>query len=150
MRSTATLTVPRSRQSDNDNKKPETKSFIPLNGSIECLVRLSVNLPAVSNSHNQNDQLLIPNFIDDTVVTDSDPPGITTTELLASRWSWHICQGTDGINDSILLSDGDSAESFLSRFLDEDRTGHFLTRVLIWRTAASNGNADSFFAFASS
>jgi len=66
------------------------------------------------DSDYHDDQFVVMNFINNTVVTDTYAPGISAWELYRACRPWIVRQFADGLNNAVSIRLGNTRQIFLS------------------------------------
>jgi hypothetical protein len=87
-------------------------------------VRSSVYVLPVSDRDDEDQESIILYRVDHSVGTDTDAPGWTTGELLASGGAGVLFKTTNAVDDALLACPVDLGELLLSNTQDFDRLAH--------------------------
>ena len=104
-----------------------------------ALGSLSVDFSPVSDGHDQHNQTVVVDFVNDAIRADADAPGGTSGKLFASRRAGMVRERANGRDDPVLIRTPDFRQLFLSGSKDLQHVGQDSRSDLISRTACSNG-----------
>ena len=104
----------------------------------------------MTNGYDQNQEASGMDFVNDAIVPDANPPGLSAGELLDAMGSRVIRQAADGADDSLLVRSRDSRKRSLRSPFDEETVGQALPPAWISRIACSKGTGSEGWAFAAS
>lgn len=72
--------------------------------SLPLVNTLAIDLSAVANPDDLNEKNIVVNFVDDSVVADSDPiDALLARDRHAVRWAWRFCEQIDRRADKQLF-----------------------------------------------
>src|SRR6266851_5192660 len=110
---------------------------------------LPIDFFAMTDPQNRHRSCCIIYFIDNTIVSDANPPASIVRQLPAARRSGFVTQGIDFLFDGIVRSGVKRRELFFGAWQDAERVNHFRLRS-IRAIASSKGTGVSPEALASS
>ena len=83
-----------------------------------------MGLPAMCDPHDQNDEGLVEDFVDDAVVADTDPTQAEKVALQDASPEWMLSKVVDRTNDSAALNLWNASELPDGALLDPNRVAH--------------------------